>query len=443
MEFNNQFNQFCGYIPIVCKKRQNPICSPCTRTKRKTCIPCPPCPTPSTTPSTNTNDEYNTPEENKPRRGPPIDKPVYVDDTPTIPRNMATGDDLIDKTISDFINIPQQTITDTNDNDDANSTWDTTTGIVKDVFLSENVNPPPVINPTDPPNPPAASWLDNITSVPHDLQWSNSYSNKGLTPQDEQLHDFVNLLPNPSIDHLLENCNLDWTDNDWDGSVFDVSEYFLATNGNDGPYLSQLLFNGNSKTMIGLKQLYEKIKPFSDKGGGDFTPSVPEMEEWFRQVILHFRRLIGSEIPLNGNPEYFLRSRWADEKKFTSIWNHYEPICQTYGGDAHCGFNFRPSIEEQQPYLDAATPPINNSLSGVPFTSEGMSGVNPMCWAVLPSYVIGEYVKQDGMIGHTRPFGGYAFAGHEMIGFSFSMYPNQNPNSTGNNYKFRNQWFIV
>lgn len=450
MEFNNQFNQFCGYIPIVCKKRQNPICSPCTRTKRKTCIPCPPCPTPSTTPSTNTNDEYNTPEENKPRRGPPIDKPVYVDDTPTIPRNMATGDDLIDKTISDFINIPQQTITDTNDNDDANSTWDTTTGIVKDVFLSENVDPP-VVNPTDPSDPtdPSTYYFTR--------QYTSDYSDhNGLSPS--QLFDEIKIqsyYKNKLKGGQDPDSVLNWltklnygtaeeilTKSQWDGTPIQIE-------GRD-PYHDRDLFCADVAPVhkllpIGIRDLFYEINPFADIN----NPTAREIDSWNLECIRHFRRLFGiGDYPVEYDARLCLGALWAMERNRTDTWDYnpeyqarynaegefiwrygpcYNPVgSDNFIGESHCGNAFFPNEIDRARYI--ANSPYNNDFVKYPELQDFPNSITvgetthsqfiTIPWSLRMPYALASILCADGLIGHSY---GLFVPGHTLqyIGLSW------------------------
>lgn len=299
--------------------------------------------------------------------------------------------------------------------------------------------PAPTPGPSPPPAPPI-SWYDSLTWNPHNEIWSNQYSNNGLKSSEEMLIEFRNSIPNPEVNHLIENTGLDWSNNDWDGIP-------IETDGLTNSELHDVLFDGKNKTMKGLKQLFDKLQPFSDKGNGDFTPSVIEMEEWFREVIIHFRRLLGIEnIPLEGNSQNFLRTRFGDEKKYTDIWDSYGDICPVDpSDDAHCGWNFLPSEADQQPYLQANTPEIPSV--NATWSSEGINEVFPMAWSVLPGYVIGKYVLQDGLLAHVRPFTGYSSIGSgsmNITGFGFSMFPMEGIKDPPQNinFKVRNQWFI-
>lgn len=293
---------------------------------------------------------------------------------------------------------------------------------------------PPTAPPTAPPTP---QWYDSLTWSPHTCAWSNEYINPSLTDSGaSRFTEYRDLTVGPTS-HLLENAGVAYTEsNDWDGTV-------IVTTGLTNAELHSALFEGDNLKMKGLKQLYDKLQPFTDKGGGDFTPSIQEMEEWFRQVVIHFRRLIGNNVDLNGGKEYFLRSRFGDEKKYTSAWDSYGGICDPSPGvDPHCGWNFLPNDTDQAPYLSAYSggcPIIDQPLNAV-VMSEGISSAPVLPWSVFPSYVIGRYVLQDGMISHTRPFSGYTVAGNEVIGFGLTLYPTTNGSG---NWKVRNQWFVT
>jgi len=104
--------------------------------------------------------------------------------------------------------------------------------------------------------------------------------------------------------------------------------------------------NGN-RLMRGLKQLYDKHKPFINEN----KPTISEFEKWNLITLNHFRDLLS----LPGvvyDEELFLRSRWSSERKSTTIWDGLYPTGTCPAGSAiHCGSTFVPTeVCEQIPY---------------------------------------------------------------------------------------------
>lgn len=418
MDFNNnQFNQFCGYIPIVCKKRQSGTCLPCDKTKQhKTCTPCPPCPT-----LPKSNDEYNTPEGNTPRAIPPIDS------TPRAgpPRDPAVGDDVIDKTISDFLNIPPETVNDNNDNDEANSTWDTAAGIVHDVFNSENPEPPVVEPPTG--NDPVEVYMNTYTEL---REFLPAYSDIGPSPVSSDI--FTRNLPAVEAWGKTPNQSPD--------AVLPIIKK-LSSSGYSEPADTILnsrwdgipIQNPNSKTKaelcailrpvhqylpLGIYDLYHEIEPFADEN----NPTPREIVSWELEVIKHFRRLFGvADKPVEPDARLFLQSTWLWERNKTSIWDTKYPGPGTKAGgpcvgtqwanESHCGTNFFPDAVDRNRYISQA--PYNNDFQKYPELeswehsykySENMLGsFHFLPWSLKMAWALTNMVCLDGMTGHSNP----------------------------------------
>lgn len=105
--------------------------------------------------------------------------------------------------------------------------------------------------------------------------------------------------------------------------------------------------SGGNRLMRGLKQLYEKHKPFVNEN----KPTISEFEKWNLITLNHYRDLL-SLPPAEFDQELFLRSRWSQERKSTTVWNTLYPTgtCPS-GSDIHCGATFVPDKKcEQVPY---------------------------------------------------------------------------------------------
>lgn len=109
--------------------------------------------------------------------------------------------------------------------------------------------------------------------------------------------------------------------------------------------------NGNY-AIRGLKQLYESTLPFAD----EYNPTPSELERWNDLVINHFRTLLGLN-PAVPMQELFIRSKWSDERKTTSLWDTSYPgtLDSAYGPciggtNTHCGSLFVPGYSDQLPY---------------------------------------------------------------------------------------------
>lgn len=164
--------------------------------------------------------------------------------------------------------------------------------------------------------------------------------------------------------------------------------------------------NDCKRPMLGLRELYYNTKPFKD----EFNPTAPEIDNWNIQVVRHFRRLIGSNVPAELDNCLFLKSQWAAEKKFTDYWGEK---CTT---GPHCGWGFVPNPEEQLPYLNRSEPCAQKRSS-----TEGIFGTGtPVNWSTVLSNAIGYSLCNEGLTGHTGPFVsrtkfGFSFVGGSLI----------------------------
>jgi hypothetical protein len=81
--------------------------------------------------------------------------------------------------------------------------------------------------------------------------------------------------------------------------------------------------------------------PFADK----FAPTVDEIDHWNIKVINHIRDMLGIPNKVTGDPRLYLEVAWADERKFTTIWDTKYPgvfdtaygPCSKPSSNGHCG----------------------------------------------------------------------------------------------------------
>jgi len=132
----------------------------------------------------------------------------------------------------------------------------------------------------------------------------------------------------------------------------------------------------------------------------------------------HIRDLLGIATPITGTPELFLQARWSTERKRTSAWDASYPgtldssfgPCQD-GTNAHCGASFIPTCADQAPYLTQYSIPCVSDSS----FAENLSSVDTdIPWSIKLVRVFNQFLKADGLDGHTGPF-----LSRETVGLSF------------------------
>lgn len=200
-----------------------------------------------------------------------------------------------------------------------------------------------------------------------------------------------------------------WDSMVWDGVPIDIT-------GKTPSQLCSLLFK-NGYTMRGLRQHYYNIMPFSDEE----NPTIKEIDAWNIEVIRHIRRVVGVNIPLEGDPRLYLESQWADERRFTRTWDSkytgtngtaYGPCVLT--GNEHCGASFVPDFTDQAPYLTQypGLQPFNFVGGG----AEGIGAVNTnVPWAIKIVQRISDWVCREGFTGHGGPL-----LSRTKVGMSFN-----------------------
>ncbi len=195
-----------------------------------------------------------------------------------------------------------------------------------------------------------------------------------------------------------------WIGTTWDGGwgVWDGTP--INIDGLTPSQICPLLFK-NGYTMKGLRELYYNTMPFAD----ETAPTIAEIDAWNIEVIRHLRRLVGNTTPLEGDPRLYLEAQWADERRFTRVWDTeypgsngsaYGPCVST--GNQHCGATFVPSFEDQAPYLTQypGLTPFNFITGG----AEGVGAVNTnVPWALKIVQRLSNWVCTEGTGGHAGP----------------------------------------
>jgi hypothetical protein len=182
----------------------------------------------------------------------------------------------------------------------------------------------------------------------------------------------------------------------WEKAVWDGNPIADPCSKNRNTLCTQV-FPG--RIMLGIKDLYDKQRPFCDP----MKPTMAEVEAWNLEVFKHFRKLMGVEIPVRFTKQLMINSRLSDERKFTSVWDSQYPseVCSKNIEDfPHCGAWFQPSWTEKIPYWGSDGP----TEISYDIEKDGIMPVDPS-WPISMSlpYAIMVAVCQDGMIDHTSP----------------------------------------
>jgi len=216
-----------------------------------------------------------------------------------------------------------------------------------------------------------------------------------------------------------------WNQTTWDGVPFNVS----------GKTTSEICaFLGSSPYLVkGLRQRFYEVNPFADNE----NPTVTEINNWNLEVIRHFRKLLGNPTPVDHDARLYLEASWADERKYTTVWDTSYPVGMLYqtspdaayvGGQAqgpcvgytdtasgHCGAAFFPNSSDRAPYLAAL--PYQNNFTAYPelngyvsrrSQTEGIRGLNPAGkpWSILLASAIRNWICEEGLSGHPGPYVG-------------------------------------
>ena len=210
--------------------------------------------------------------------------------------------------------------------------------LIEETYSSEEEGGKSVAIPTDPPPPPTdppSSSLRFTSPLVTDPNVGPSAIQKMAAKNiGHSLVDNTWLPPNPpwngtdTIDELytgpLTPCEED---------IQKIMDY-IAPNGN---------------TFIGQQELYDSFRPFADPN----APTAEEFYKWNEEVWRHFRKLLKivepSTDPTN-KQNLNLEARFANERKYTDIWDHvggtvdsaYGPC--NGGTNPHCGATPTPGL---------------------------------------------------------------------------------------------------
>jgi hypothetical protein len=217
----------------------------------------------------------------------------------------------------------------------------------------------------------------------------------------------------------------------------------------------------NPYAVKGLRQRFYEVNPFADNE----NPTVAEINDWNLEVIRHFRNLFGITEPVDHDTRLYLEASWADERKYTTVWDSAYPVGQVYkaspppieynvGGTrtgpcqnftdtagGHCGAAFFPTPADRTPYISAN--PYNNDFVKYPelngyntrrSATEGLVGLNPLGvpWSLKMGFVIRNYICNEGRGGHAGPYIGEGNDTRRWFGCSWWY--------TGGTLNYRGKW---
>lgn len=205
-----------------------------------------------------------------------------------------------------------------------------------------------------------------------------------------------------------------WDKVKWDGVPFDP---YGKTKEEMSAFLNP---TGDLWLIRGLREKFYEVNPFKDNK----NPTVAEIDAWNIHVIQHFRELFGNPTPVRNNAKLYLESRWADERKHTTVWdNNYQEgkfdgatgpcnHVKSKTNNGHCGDGFFPNPDDRAKAI--AAPPYNNNfeeypeLENYPCKYSQSAGIfscpNYMPWSLKLGQIICDMVKKEGIEGHPGPF---------------------------------------
>jgi hypothetical protein len=298
------------------------------------------------------------------------------------------------------------------------------------------VPPPPL-----PPPPPSVPPLTVIQYTPeYTLNAGNTFPNsypsgasiiRGECSMGVRPHD-----PRGSPTTRLTN----WQSANWDGVPFD---YLGKTKEQIHEFLRPG-YPANKYAIRGLEQRFYQLNPFADNS----NPTVGEIDTWNIEVIRHLRAvlgvkvttpgpLLGQTIPILPDPRLYIEAAWADERRWSQVWDTKYPNGVIVNGveyfgfapgpcwlpntnppqvplpyNAHCGGKFAPNTTDAHAYRLAAPYHYNTAVypelashgNLVSFT-EGISGIGTeVPWSLRLALIITNFIKDEGYSGHAGPF---------------------------------------
>lgn len=218
-----------------------------------------------------------------------------------------------------------------------------------------------------------------------------------------------------------------WEKTKWDGTVYNPLK------------MTNAAFNAavcpGVDTIRGIREVFYRHKPFADNK----KPTKAEIDEWHRIAINHVRALVGytsKDRQVSKDHCMFARALWADERRFTTIWDTKYPgrvgsaagPCQG-SNNAHCGASFIPTAQDQKPYLPDG--PTCTSSGGSEGVFSGPKSNIP--WSVKWSRAFCNTLLAEGFWGgHIGPF-----LRREKFGFSFW---DADPANINSNAVLRAKW---
>ena len=211
----------------------------------------------------------------------------------------------------------------------------------------------------------------------------------------------------------------DWEITKWDGVPFpNPCEKNLTPEGRTEILNWVFPTLKNDGAMRGLKEKYEKIKPFLNP----YKPTPVEIENWHIEVLKHFREILGFTNPVALSKDFMVQARLSDERKRTTMWNtkYPEDTCPLKP-PPHCGFTWLPVPEDRIKYFGGEPDnlPISAYSEGVfqPYTTtewEDSGTANPPPWSLMLTRIINGTLSHEGIMMHLGPM-----LASEKIGFSY------------------------
>lgn len=257
----------------------------------------------------------------------------------------------------------------------------------------------------------------------------------------------IAMSPSINTSHAPDDIGwINWTGTQWDGNPIDPASMtkeqmcaFLRPTGS--PYIVR-----------GIRELFYQVNPFVD----NVNPTPSEIQDWNVEVINHIRRMMGYPDNLKNDPRLYLEARWADERKFSTVWDTPTYPGGTLGSSlgpcndpntgnhvdiagGHCGAGFFPNESDRAKYIEAS--PYFNDFSKYPelqsygarrSQAEGIKTVNTdLPWAIKVSSMMSGFICGEGTTGHAGPF-----LMREYMGVSWHVWHNGS-NGTRGRFKWR------
>jgi hypothetical protein len=129
--------------------------------------------------------------------------------------------------------------------------------------------------------------------------------------------------------------------------------------------------------------------------------------------------MLGIQNRVIPDPRLYLEASWADERKFTTIWDAKYPgvldtaygPCSKPSSNGHCGATFFPDAGDRAPYVSGAPyfgdfvkyPELANHSNRMS-QSEGTGGTGTRVpWSLRLSTIVWNYINGEGITGHAGP----------------------------------------